>query len=68
MKPTLAILIETPDGTTTLPISRITQIKTDKEMIVFEKIGDGWRLTYSQKTIPELERLTMLRLVKVDAG
>lgn len=64
---TLAILIETPDGTTTLPISRITEIKTDKEMIVLEKISDGWRLTYSHKTIPDLEKLTMLRLVKIDA-
>lgn len=66
MKTKLAILIETTDGVTTLPIERITQIKTEKEMIVLEKIGDGgWRLTYSAKTIPEIETMKSLRLVRV---
>jgi len=49
-------------------LSKVTMIKfeqVEKEMIYFDKLKDGtWRLVYSEKTIPDIQKLIGLTMVR----
>jgi hypothetical protein len=53
-------------GLPLLEVSRVTAITQGKQgRIYLEEMGDGtWRLTYTEKTIPDIKKLTALRLVR----
>ena len=51
-----------------LEIKKVSCVKLEhskKEFIFFEKMdGDEWRLTYTEKTIPEIQELTSLEIIR----
>jgi len=56
-----SIILEGMD--TELVLSKVVEIDTKIETINFEKMKDGtWRLIYSKGTIPDISKLTALRL------
>ena len=41
--------------------------KTDKEFIYLDKMKDGrWKLVYTEKTIPKIEEVTGLKIIRED--
>ena len=53
---------------TELELGRVTAVDlTDREAIYLEKMKDGrWRLTYTKSTIPDIQQLRALRVVRDD--
>lgn len=50
---------------TELDVAVITSVDIKKKAIYLEEMPDGrWRLTYTKSLIPEIEKLTALRIVE----
>lgn len=50
-----------------LILSKVTSVKTDKEMIHLDKLPDGtWRLIYNGNMITDFTKLTSLTIVRED--
>ena len=49
-----------------LKISKASMVKsTDKEFIYLEKMKDNtWRLTWTEKTIPDMSKVTSFRMIR----
>lgn len=48
-----------------LELSKAVSIKTEKEMIHFDKLKDGtWRLTYNGNVIPLISNLRSLDMIR----
>lgn len=60
-----AIFIEGID--TELVLSKVTMVKTSKQMINLDQLPDGtWRLIYSEDTIPDITKVLGFRIVRED--
>ncbi len=55
---------------TELELSKVTKLRTvssGREMIILEQMSDGkWRLTYTERTIPDIAKVEALRIVRED--
>jgi hypothetical protein len=62
-----SIILESNDGKVIreLELSKVTTVKTYNEMFYLDKLGDGtWRLIYNEALIPDITRLSSLRIVR----
>jgi hypothetical protein len=50
-----------------LLLSKVTAIKTDKQMIHLDQLKDGtWRLIYNANLIPDITKLLAMSVVRED--
>ena len=50
-----------------LPLSRVTSVKTENEMIHLDKLRDGsWKLIYNENMIPDFTKVKSLEIVRED--
>jgi len=52
-----------------LDIKKVAEVKlqhTDKEFIYLEKMDDGWRLTYTERTVHDIQKLEALEIIRRD--
>jgi hypothetical protein len=62
-----SIILESTDGEIIreLVLSKVTTVRTHNEMFYLDKLGDGtWRLIYNEALIPDITRLSSLRIVR----
>ena len=60
-----AIEIEGIDQT--LELSKVTGVRTDKNMIHLDQLSDGtWRLIYNSKMIPDFSKVLGLKIIRED--
>ena len=60
-----AIEIEGTDET--LELSKVTGVRTDKNMIHLDQLADGtWRLIYNSKMIPDFSAIKALTIIRED--
>lgn len=51
----------------TLELSKATAIKTDKQMIHLDQLGDGtWRLIYNGNLVPDFTKVKSLKIIRED--
>lgn len=59
--------IEIVGTDTVLELSKVTMIRTDKQMINLDQLPDGtWRLIYSAETIPDITKVEAFKIVRSD--
>ena len=50
-----------------LELSKATGVRTDKDMIHFDKMSDGtWRMIYNSKMIPDFSKVKGLKIIRED--
>ena len=50
-----------------LELSKATAVKTQQEMIHFDKLPDGtWRLIYNSEMIPDFSKIECFKIVRED--
>ena len=50
-----------------LPLSKVTVVRTDKQMIHFDQLPDGtWRLIYNENTIPDITKVNGFMIHRED--
>jgi len=50
-----------------LELSKVTAVKTDKNMIHFDQLEDGtWRLIYNGKMIPDFAKVCAFKIIRED--
>ena len=52
---------------TELVLSKVTMIRTPKQMINLDMLDDGtWRLIYSENTIPDITKVDGFKIIRED--
>lgn len=62
-----SIILESNDGKVIreLELSKVTTVRTHSQMFYLDKLSDGtWRLIYNEELIPDITRLSALRIVR----
>jgi hypothetical protein len=50
-----------------LVLSKVTSVRTEKEMIHLDKLSDGtWRLIYNTNLIPDFSKVKSLKIIRED--
>ena len=51
----------------TIELSKVTAVRTDKNMIHFDQLPDGtWRLIYNANMIPDFTKVKNFRMIRED--
>ena len=51
----------------TIELSKVTAVRTDKNMIHFDQLPDGtWRLIYNAKMIPDYTKVKSFKMIRED--
>jgi len=64
-----SILIKDSNGKiiNELNLSKVTSVKTSKEMIHFDKLTDGtWRMIFNENLIPDIKEVVNLEIYRED--
>jgi hypothetical protein len=52
---------------TELELSKVTLVRTDKQMLHLDQLPDGtWRLIYNEALIPDITKVNALRILRED--
>ena len=64
---TLRRAIEIEGLTKTLELSKVTAVRTSKEMIHLDQLDDGtWRLIYNENLIPDIQKVRAFNIIRED--
>lgn len=59
--------IEIEGTNETLELSKVTGVRTDKNMIHLDQLKDGtWRLIYNSKMLPDFAEVLSLKIIRED--
>ena len=60
-----SILLEGTD--VELELSKVTAVRTDKQMIHLDELNDGtWRLIYNSNLIPDITKIEGFKIIRED--
>jgi len=63
MKRQINIILD--DANILLNLSKVTSVKTDKQMIHLDKLDNGtWRLIYNENLIPDFSKVLSLDIIR----